>query len=278
MPIFNVRIDKSLGGKTGRYNWSDSYRFVSQADIAAPLLKDFMTALADIEAVAHCDSVYINGAYLVQVADNPLNKPPKRHVTMEFDKKGLRASAYPMLPLEVVLRIKKDVTEGNSGFLNYRGCLFGDDVVSAPDGTFQLVNAAAFTTGGIGNDTLVEKLNAGLPGGNFVMKDPPGMVVQYSREITGHKLAGITNVQTTRSVVSVASLEARLAQRKINELNTSLLDVIGDIAINLLSGNLLGEARSIANAALAILNALGFKDRNKVKLTPALRAIAALPG
>jgi hypothetical protein len=274
MSIWEIKVEKSFSGRSNRLKWSNLYHVESAiVDIEAPVLRQTIEAIVAAERSAHLDSVYFLKAFMRQRADNVINRPANQFVSVVLDGVGDREATTPAIPVEVALAISRETESGRSGTMLYRGCLMQSEVNVGADNSYTLVSAAPFVTGGVGSDTVIEKLNGDLPGGSFCIPNKAALTVQTARTVIRHRVAGVVIVQTTRNRNSVESDEIRTAQRQINSLSSRLTQLIRRAGTELLTGDFLALAIDLAQAAFAIYNALPVSKRAAVKMPRRLAAL-----
>jgi hypothetical protein len=292
MVIFLFTVIKSLGGRSARYTWSNTYYVRIAASLADPILREIASFLVDAEATAHLSEVDFLRVVYHQVADNALNRPAKDFVSIAFDVKGTRQtvgaalggalgaeSSNPLLPLEHTLEISRSAATGHGGFIRYRGCLLQADVHTGRDNSFTLVDPSIFGTLGGGGNVIINALSAPMPGdGVFVLPnlanvpgDPLSYFVQSSRDVISHRVGGVVYSKRTRNRRSARSEAVRAAQRQVNGYGRDmrqLADKVGGVAN--LAGDLLAVYNEIKNSAIVLRAGLPALEAAEVILPFAL--------
>jgi hypothetical protein len=277
MSIWQIKIRKSFSGRSNRQRWSNLYHVESAiTEISAPVLRQTIDAIVAAERSAHLDEVFFLDAFMRQRADNTFNAPANAFVRRILDGTGDREAVTPPLPLEIALAVSREAENGRAGTMLYRGCLMQSDVETGEDNSYRLTSPAPFTTGGIGADTVIEKLNGDLPGGTFCMVNAAGLAVQTAREVILHRVAGVVIVKANRNRRSVESDEISTAQRQINSYNTRLNRLYKRAGAGGLVGELLAAAVDLALAAFNVYMALPVGPRAALKIAP--RLLALMPG
>jgi hypothetical protein len=274
MPIHQVVIEKSLGGRTNRGTFNNSHYVRTAFDYDDPGMRVIAQELVEAEQVGHLDDVYFLNVHIKQVAENAFNRPnPKDFVTIEQDVRGLRVSALPPLPGEICLLVKREATSRRAGRLLYRYMLTKENVLVNPQSQYELVAPEDFQSGGIGADTLIEKLNAGVTGGELVLPDKAGFFVQTSREIVGHRLGGVTHRQVFQQQRSVDAAKAYAAQRELNEAARKVTRLRAQSPDGVAVGDVLQTIVQIASLAFTVWAALDPRLRAATKIPLALKGI-----
>ncbi len=274
MAIWEIRIDKSFSGRSNRMKWSNKYYIESAiVDITAAILRDTVDAIVAAERAAHLDSVYFIKAFMRQRADNVLNAPANAFVTRILEGTGDRAATSPALPIEVALAVTRETEQGRAGTILLRGCLMQSDVEVSADNSYKLTAPATFQTGGVGSDTLIEKLNDDIPGGSFVIPDRAGLAIQTARNVVGHTIGGVVIVKSNRERNSVESDEVKTAQRQINALWARIKRLYKRLKTDILTGDYLSLAVDLATAAFNIYMALPVGKRAMLKMPTKLLAL-----
>jgi hypothetical protein len=260
--IVRTDIYKSNGGRASRDTWSNSYYFAIDADLNSTEVRQVVTTIKDAEVLSHLGETHFMRAKAYQIAENTFNRPDKRFVTMEFDDVGARNivnvgvivgteqpdRSNPRTAKDICVVVNRQCSEGHNGRLFYRNCLLMDDIKSGSDGKFVTVPFVQGSTLGLGQNAMIDALNATLPNGAiFVMPNHPGYfsVVTTARTVVEHTFGGIAILKTTRRRRTVTEEQRYLDQRKLNE--------IGHAANALLKGLLpaaLSGASATAFAAL----------------------------
>ncbi len=276
MAIWEIRIDKSFSGRSNRMKWSNKY-YVESAivDITATILRDTVDAIVAAERAAHLDSVYFIKAFMRQKAENLLNAPANAFVSRILEGVGDRAATTPALPVEVALAVTRETEQGRAGTILLRGCLMQSDVQVSTDNSYTLANPAAFQTGGIGSDTIIEKLNGDIPGGSFVIPDRAGLTIQTARNVVQHSIGGIMIVKSNRNRNSVESDEVHTAQRQINSLWARIKRLYKRLQTDVLTGDYLALAVDLATTAFQIYMAVPIGPRAMLKMPAKLLALKA---
>jgi hypothetical protein len=274
MPIHQVVIEKSLSGRTNRGTFNNSHFVRTDLDYNDPGMRVIAQELVEAEQVGHLEDVYFMNAHIKQVAENPLNRPnPKDFVTIELAVRGLRVSPLPPLPGETCLLVKREATSRRAGRLLYRYMLTKDDVTVNTQNQYELVTPATFTSGGIGADTLIEKLNAGVTNGTLVLPDKAGYFVQTSRDIAAHRLGGVTHKQVFQQQRSVDAAKAYAAQRELNEAARKVTRLRNQSPDGVATGDILQTVISIALLAFNVWSALDPRLKAATKIPRALKGI-----
>jgi hypothetical protein len=215
-----------------------------------------------------------------QVAENNINKPAKRHVTIEFDDRGTRAASVIGVVVggdvllrndatskDICLEVRRNAEEGRNGKLLYRGCLLQDDINIGMDGEYQLKIPTLFSSLGGGAAGMISILNQPLPDGTWALPNPAGYAVQYAREIVSHTLGGVVNSKAHKTQVTVEQAVINAAKREISKLNRKSIRIRQGISWNLLDAvSIQSILALIADAAAIIL-----------KLPPPVRGLIKLP-
>ncbi len=273
MPIYQIDIIKSLGGRGARDQWRNTYFVRAAAAIDDPILRDVALAIAQAEAAAHLSEVDILRAVIKQKAENALNRPADTFVSMALDLHGLRAVVgvttganggaevvNPMLPLEHCLEITRGAATGYNGRLLYRGCLLIDDVHTSRSNNFALKDPTVFSSLGSSGSVLVNLLNSPLPDNAvFVLPDmanvpgdPLSYFVETSRDVISHAVAGVVTISRTRRRTKAERVAISTAQREINDFARKAKKLIGNGTVADLAGELLVAYNTYKVAANAI--------------------------
>jgi hypothetical protein len=210
-----------------------------------------------------------------QKAENLLNAPANAFVSRILEGVGDRAATTPALPVEVALAVTRETEQGRAGTILLRGCLMQSDVQVSTDNSYTLANPAAFQTGGIGSDTIIEKLNGDIPGGSFVIPDRAGLTIQTARNVVQHSIGGIMIVKSNRNRNSVESDEVHTAQRQINSLWARIKRLYKRLQTDVLTGDYLALAVDLATTAFQIYMAVPIGPRAMLKMPAKLLALKA---
>lgn len=196
---FMVRIYKHHSLNPDR-SWVNTYEFrnaTAKTDITqyAPII----VALVEFERQLHFTTTQFSRAVLSSwVPDGTPYTPESFYITELQDSAGARLSGGQELPLNYVLRVKREVEFGRSGHIQYRNCLSEADSQSlggipfatSPTGLTALLNTAM-------DESLLEGY---LAGGAFQAQHTLSMVravgnVASSRVIMGLTYGGINVVK-----------------------------------------------------------------------------------
>jgi hypothetical protein len=274
MPIHQIVIDKNLGGRSNHNKFNNSHYVRTDLDYDDNGMRTIAQQLVEAEQVGHLDEVYFMQVHIKQIAENPLNRPnPKDFVTIDLEVRGLRVSALPALPGETCLLVKREAVSRRGGRLLYRYMLTKDDVTVNTQNQYELVTPATFTSGGIGADTLIEKLNAGVTNGELVLPDKAGYFVQTSREIAAHRLGGVTHKQVFQKQRSVDAAKAYAAQRELNEAAKKVTRLRNQSPDGVAVGDVLQTIVQIALLAFNVYSALDPRLKAATKIPRALKGI-----
>jgi hypothetical protein len=274
MPIHLIDIEKSLGGRSNHGTFHNTHHVLTDLDYNDPGMRTIAQKLVEAEQVVHHEDVYFMNVHIKQVAENTINRPdPDEFVTMELDVKGLRVSAAPPLPGEVCLLVKREAVNGRAGRLLYRYSLSKEDVNVNNNNQFEIADRNNFEIGGLGADSIIEKLNAGVPGGQLCLPNKAGLVVQTARLITGHRLGGVSLKQLRHQNITVEAAKAKAAQRELNEAGRKVTTLRNRSGGAEPSGDLLSTIVQIAMLAFSVWSALDPRLRAAVRIPRALAGI-----
>jgi hypothetical protein len=235
MPNFGIKIEKSFGGRSNAYKFSNNYNVSSDYTLADPNLRAAVIAMVNAERTAHLAVVHFLRATVSPLRSQPGKAKPNDFVSMELAGTGERAVTSQIAPDNMVLQIRREAVTGKSGLVAYRGCLQFSDIASTEDHSFNLVDRSVFETGGIGNDTLIEKLNAPPGGVTFIMPNSEKNLVDVDRNVTAHRLIGIGFRQATNPRRTAVAEMSDGAQRRVNELAGSVIETIAGGTVMALS-------------------------------------------
>lgn len=130
--IWTVKIFKSFGGRVANSMWSNSYHInTNNADmlIEDPAWKTLVEQLGVMERTIHLEPVNFMRATLSSLRQEPEYDPRTLRVfeLQGIGERGNNGGGTPM-PLDMTLKVKKNVGYGRSGTMFYRGCLNSTDV------------------------------------------------------------------------------------------------------------------------------------------------------
>jgi hypothetical protein len=272
-----LKIDQSYGGRSNVYKWSTGFNIESEAEMGDPVLDSIIGSCVEILRVGSFNVVHFMRANLSELMQTPTQQGQKTFMSRELQLKGYRVPTSPLVPDNMCLVVKRDAITGRSGTMFLRGMLEYDDLISTEDHTFDLVDRAQFTTGGVGSDTLIEKLNAGFFGGRFIFPNKPLNFLDQNRGIRAHRLAGVGFKQPMNKRRSAEAELADGAEREINELQKSIVRLLkGTVftAINpLYQTKILNNAKRIKE----IFEALEPDRAMKIALDDVLKALPGGP-
>lgn len=260
MSLFEITVQKSLGGRNDRSKWLNTYHIFANKELQDSVLREDLQQIVDAEKLIHTSAVQFMSARIKQRKDTYLGTIDPGFVTKELSGQGARTppnTATMLMPLENAVEIKRGVEYLRSGRLFLRGCLYTSDGVAGIGGGYSLDAAGDFATGPAA--AFIAALNADLPsGGYFVIPNIRYGIIENSRNVTEHELGGIVNLSRNRNRKSVEQAEKSLEIRKAYKLAKQ--------AKALLNG---GTVSALTGAGLALWNVL---RAEAAVLAPALPA------
>lgn len=194
---YTIKIFKAYGGRTTDKLWSNSYHVSAEAALDDPLWVTALEAIAAQERMIHNPQVNFMRAVISSTTREGAYNPEDLRV-FELGTVGERGvpSGEQPLPLDLALKVKKNVAFGRSGTMFYRGCLHTGDIVvgaggdasllSPPDGN--LLNAVGLIPAN--SAAAITAL------GGFLIMPPkvlaPGDPAQAVRTISSFALSGVS--------------------------------------------------------------------------------------
>jgi hypothetical protein len=274
MGIVKVTITKSLNGRSNRDTFKNDYFIRTNFILESPEMLANIRALVDAEKVGFPTSVYFMQAHAKQLAENAVNRPSDYFRTEELDDRGLRVFASPPMPANICLAVKRSAAYGRAGKLLYRHMVEEDEVSVSANNTFTLDAPEVFTTGGFGADTLIEKLNAGVPKGTLCLPDKAYFFVQTSRDVTGHRLGGLVSRQKNQQRRSIGQDETNIAQRRLNEFGRQVGALVKALTGSDDAASILSLIASIALEAFTFWQSLPTPLRSRLRVPARLKGRA----
>lgn len=258
-PIFEIAIHKSLGGRSSKQQWANLYHVSTPDEIDSDNMQAIVAAIVAAEKTAHLTEVHFMRAHWKQKADNLVNAPADTFVTRELDGTGARQVNFisipvigadpvyenPMAPLDTCIEISRSCSFGRAGRLFYRGCLLVDDIQAGTADAFTLKVPTIFSSLGGGTDVLVDMLNTPLPSGVFCIPSKAGLILQPSRQVIAHALAGVTVLKRRRTRTSTDQALVQATRRELRKLIRE--------AKKLLGGGVAGDLAGAAATAFGLL-------------------------
>ncbi len=232
MPLFNIVIHKSQGGRESRDQWSNGYHVRTDALLESPEMLAIINKIVDAEKYAHLSETHFMRAHVKQLAQNRFNAPADEFRTVDLSGTGARqivaigaiigneqpVRVNPSMAKGVCFVVNKNATRGRNGRGFYRNVLLMDDCINGLDGSFVLRPFEVGSTLGIAPMELISKLNEPLPNDAvFVMPNVAGLLVQTSRDVDSHSFGGISLVKPTRNRRSIAAGQKAVHERELNE-------------------------------------------------------------
>lgn len=186
--LFTVRLYKKMDVAADQM-WANTYELKAGASPSYETLLDAVEKLVAFEKLIHHDTVHFDRAVVSTYVPDGRPYAPESFASLPQSGQGNISSplTQQVLPLQVVLFVRRDVPSGRTGKAFYRGCLGEDDVngrygtinLTAP-ATVQARIAGAVTSAGI------DELLGGGEAFNYrlVMAGSLAGGAVHSREIT----------------------------------------------------------------------------------------------
>lgn len=225
--LYDVNIFMSLGGRSNRDTWSNTFHIASDANLNSGAMRIIVAHIVETVRLLHTTHVFFLRARIKQRADNLFNDPDyKGFVTIELEGTGTRTPLRGLVqtktaPLDVCLVVKRDAEYERAGRILLRGCIGEDEFNVAENGEFKLVDPSATGSAGWWGGDVFEGLDYPLPNGAyFVIPDRVDTLTeqfaQSGRRVISHRVGGIVIAKRARNRDSVTQDEKKLYQRKIN--------------------------------------------------------------
>jgi hypothetical protein len=243
-----ITIHKSLGGRNGRSQFSNSYFILTNYTIDSTQLREDIDAIVAAERLITSNAVQFMRAHMVSMAEETLQIEDNRFVTKELDVQGSRVPnsvTDSLLPLDLCVEVKRDTVTGRSGRLLMRGCLYAADGEKGEGGGYFVDPAGDFATGP--GAAFVAALNDELPSGaTFMLPEKANFFFTPARYIVSHRLGGIVVIKQTKSRMSVDQAEKNWRQRRALELHNEAAKLLGGGVLGDLSAPLLVKMNALA--------------------------------
>lgn len=197
--MFRITILKSLLANPGEV-WANTYEVRAEgAQTNSVMLRACGDKLVSWEKEMHLNTVQFNRMVMsTWIAEEGYE--PSGFVSVDLDGVGERAVQGEALPLEVVLKVRREVAYGRYGNVFLRGVLCEGDV-SAPSGVYKITNAATWDNEvtSVTAEHLSDYIGEGATASyHLVMagKNQQGMV--HTREIVSLKNGGVGLAKVSR--------------------------------------------------------------------------------
>jgi hypothetical protein len=271
MPVIEYTVETSIGGRSNRGTNKNSFH-VNTAFmlIDAGALNIGNQLVAALRAGAP-ESLHFMSLHYLPIKRQGVVQGADAFITKELAGVGGRAVADPTLPRDNVLKIIRNTASGRPGRLNLRGFVTDAEVNVSAGNQYSLATPNTFTTGGAGNDTLMELLNAGVTSGQLVIPASNYFYTGIYRDITSHSLAGVGTSSATRNRVSVDQAEKLLNQRKLNEFGREARKLQKQYEDSGNVASLLALLISVAEAAFSFYIGLPILIRAAMSIPAVLR-------
>lgn len=268
--IYKVSINYSFDGRSVRNNHSTSFFVQTALEANSPSIRDMIVALHDRLKPRLLDTVHFMDGVATHVLNDDHTVGSGRYRRVEFNDAGTRATVGDRAPAELCLILNREVDEGRGGEIQLRGALLETDLDRLEDGSVRLADPAALGVGADGNDAFLDALAAPLPTGYQVMPRSISEQIYPAKRVLAFTYGGLRNIQLGRIRRSIETDEVKLAQRKLNQFNNRIKRLVRQTRDGVLSGELLVQAISIFDMALAFLNGLSALVRGALKIPPLL--------
>jgi hypothetical protein len=280
MPTYNyqIKIVKSLGGRTNALSASNTYNVQSTSSLINGDFDALIDHIVEAEKLAAYNVVHFLRGTVKPLVQTPTERLQRGYISRELEGTGSRVlGAKKLMPENVCLGVKRVAKLQRSGTMYYRWCLAQEDVTSGADNSFVLLNPAAFRGGGAVTDTLVQLLNEVLPEGQFIMPNKPLDAFDVNRLVDAHVLSGVLFRQANNVRSSTDAAFAKGAERKIRELEKSILEVLRGLIFSALDPGAQAVVLRAVTQIREILLSLPPKQAMKIALNEALRALPGGP-
>lgn len=199
MPLYTIRIFKSLGTRDPERRWVNNYEVLSDAsDVTG--IRTIAAAIVTAEKALHLTSVqFLSQTLSSYVIEGPAYDPTS-FVTDELSGTGTQADGgADILDSNVCLQMQFNAVLGRQGRRFYRGVLTEADVTVGSSGKFGLVGGNRYATGG---SAYTSFRNALLP--YFAAAAPATRLVMAGlfKDATIINVRDVTNVTTGGVVVN----------------------------------------------------------------------------
>jgi hypothetical protein len=269
--LYLMKTFKSWGGRSDSGQWSNSYHIRSDNAIDHVGWQGVIDVIVGREKQVHLETVSFMRSLITPFAENPLNQPEK--VLRVFNLAGSGGRVVPAgrhgHDLNVALIVKRQLASGRGGRLFWRGCVHEDDTELGAGGRYMLTPGSPLTTN-IVRDEVGEIKNLGA-GFFHVIPNKPGLIVQYSRDVTGFSIGGLTlNRRDHRRKPNLTLMKA--VENLLRELAEQAMNLApSKEAAALLTGIALAAFGGIQAKALSALGALGPSELALIKIPAILQ-------
>jgi hypothetical protein len=137
MNVFELKIYKTLGGRSGRGNtWSNKYNFTFNGAISDAAVLAAVTRLVDFEVSFHNPAVNFMRAVVTLVGDESGGVEKGIVRTIDLNRTGghLAIAGAKIEPLQMVCRLKFGVGDRRGKSNSYRGALIEEQTTSEGSG------------------------------------------------------------------------------------------------------------------------------------------------
>lgn len=276
-PLYQLKISKSLDGRGAAKIWSNTYNFETAFPIEAPDMRSYVNHLVDAEKVGHYNSVHFLNAYVRRLPHTPTEKTGSDFLSFSLAGVGARESTSMLMPLSMVLVLKRRAIKNRSGSVSYRGALTFNDIDLAPNGTFVLKAAAGLTGGVYGHQPMTNALNQAVAGFIPVMNDDPLNFFDYSRQIVGY---GSSEVSKRQEKTNRNTAEYNLyngGRQEINAIKRETKAILRGGPLAAVDPDFLPRLASMGKRVTEILDAMEPRFALKIIKDETLRALPGGP-
>jgi len=194
---WTIRIFKAYGGRTADKLWSNTYHVSAEQPLTDPGWTALVEAIGARERMLHNPQVNFMRATISSTTREGGYNPEDLKV-YELGTVGERGvqSGEIALPLDLALKVKKNVAFGRSGTMFYRGVLHSGDVSVGAGGDATLIvpgDGNLLNNVGLLPSSIQDELTAL---GGFLIMPPrvtvPGGPAQTVRTIDSFALSGVS--------------------------------------------------------------------------------------
>jgi hypothetical protein len=228
--VFRYDLIKAAGGRATRGNQSNSYDVSLDVDITAPEHVANADYLVLTEIGSLLSEMQMRRVHIKEIDPSTGAEVDKRFKSIERNEIGYRQALGAgqqsgqavtidrLLPFNNVLAISRDASEGISGRLEYRGMMLDSDVEIGLQGGFVLKDSSLFQSTVAGQQHIVERLNDGVPHGQFVMIGKGASDGSNVRPVEKFRLLGVRSVQQFRQRISPDTAMKHAIQRELHAM------------------------------------------------------------